>query len=174
MTYPSFNGSAVFELPFENVQEFAKAYSEWLTDEQSIVLFPPELFGVDLDGIQQEALSYIKKLNPSEFEVLYDTQDDPTLDSDVFDSLVMFAASKMKAGSSTIVNVNVQRYSKNTAKTIICCIGDKNVSVTAAIDDRQALDEIEGLLTGSEWDADLLCEIAKVVRSTGRGLQGWD
>lgn len=120
------------------------------------------------DELADELSPYIKVGEGGLVTVSLDTEGDGNYNSEVFDFITSHLCSIQ---SSEFMEVSWACHdSRNGISSGVYYYGREGnlVLVDDAIKSYKALDRIASILSGTEWDADLMTQVAEIVRGTGR------
>lgn len=143
-------------------RDVVNLYIDWIGNHEDDA--PEELIDYTAEEISTELLPYIECGEHGNVVVKLDTEGDGNYNSDFFDSLTDHLCGIM---SSRFMQVNWTCYDSRGGLSSGTDYYDSE-GLVQPLKDTEILDNIANLMSGQEWDTDLLDKIAGLIRATGR------
>jgi hypothetical protein len=140
-------------------------YIDWISNHEDDA--PEELLDYTAEELRAELLPYIECDEHGNVVVKLDTEGDGNYNSDFFDSLTKHLSSIM---SSRLMEVNWTCYDSRGGLSSGADYYDSE-GLVEPFKDGEILDNIANLMSGQDWDTDLLNKIAGLIRATGRTVE---
>ncbi|NDC89823.1 MAG: hypothetical protein EB075_13695 [Bacteroidetes bacterium] len=137
-------------------------YIDWISNHKDDA--PEELLDYTAEELSAELLPYIECDEHGNVVVKLDTEGDGNYNSDFFNSVTDHLCGIM---SSRLMEVNWTCYDSRDGLSSRTNYYDSE-GLVEPLKDAEILDNIANLMSGQDWDTDLLDKIAGLIRSTGR------
>lgn len=145
-------------------RDVVNLYIDWIGNHEDDA--PEEFLDYTAEEISTELLPYIECDEHGNVVVKLDTEGDGNYNSDFFDSITDHLRGIM---SSRFMQVNWTCYDSRGGLSSGTDYYDKG-GLVYPLGDTKTLDQITELMSGQDWDTDLLDKIAGLIRSTGRTI----
>lgn len=143
-------------------------YVDWISNHEDDA--PEDFLDYTTEEISAELLPYVECDEHGNVVVKLDTEGDGNYNSDFFDSLTNYLRGIM---SSRLMKVNWTCYDSWGGLSSGADYYDSE-GLVEPVKDTEILDKIAGILSGKDWDPDLLNQIADLIRATGRKVEDVD
>lgn len=171
MSYTTHASTATLTLANVNTDSDAlNLLTDWLGNNPDEI---PDGLSQDgtADELADELSPYIKVEEGGLVTVSLDTEGDGNYDSEVFDFITSHFCSIQSSEYMEVTWCSVDSRVGVSFATDYYDPDGNTIPVDEAIKSHKALDRIASILSGAEWDADRMMEVAEIVRGTGREVK---
>ena len=168
MSYTTHSSTATLTLANVNSDSDAlKLLTDWLGNNPDEI---PDGLSQDgtADELADELSPYIKVEEGGLVTVSLDTEGDGNYNSEVFDLITSHLCSIQSSEYMEVTWCSVDSRDGVSFATNYYNRDGNDIPLDSAIKSHKALDRIASILSGAEWDADRMMEVAEIVRGTGR------
>lgn len=123
------------------------------------------------DELADELSPYISVEEGGLVTVSLDTEGDGNSNSEIFDFITSHLHSIQSSDYMEVTWCSIDSRDGISFATDYYDRDGNTIPVGSAIKSHRALDRIASILSGAEWDADLMDQVAEIVRGTGREVK---